>query len=83
MKKISKETREAAANICNARASWWETDVVDRYPDPSEARRLFGADAERLANAANNRAWDLGEFNDASTDRWLMAEALIREGWSP
>lgn len=81
--KISKATREAAANICNARASWWETDVVREYLATPEARRLFGDDAERLAQYALNCAWSIGGWDSAAADRWLMAEAMLREGWSP
>lgn len=78
--RISKATREAAANICNARASWWETSVVDRYMATPEARRLFGANAETLAQAAHGHIW---EWDATGSDRWIMAEALIRDGWAP
>ncbi len=78
--RISKATREAASNICNARASWWETSVVDRYMDTPEARRLFSVGAEALAQAAHGHAWECDATN---SDRWLMAEALIRDGWTP
>lgn len=82
MKKISKAkaTREAAANICNALASWWETDNVGRYPNPRENERIFSKASTRLAGEAKYVAWSI----DASpADQWLLAEALIREGWTP
>lgn len=81
--KISKRTREAAANICNARASWWETDVVREYLATPEARRLFGDDAERLAQDAICCAWADTGFDSLAGERWLTAEAMIREGWTP
>lgn len=81
--KISKKLREAAANICNARASWWETDVVREYLATPEARRLFGDDAEWLAQDALTLVWNIGGWDSSPTERWLDAEALIREGWTP
>ena len=74
--KISKATREEAANLCNAMAWWWEAPMCAGHPDEcfSTAARWLAAEASHAALAVDDLT---------ACEHCLEAEALIREGWSP
>lgn len=79
--KISKATREAAANLCSAMASWWEATGPRYFPEISELDAMFGVEARKLAIESKLRnPWFI---EDLVADRWRMAEAIIRDGWTP
>ena len=74
--KISKATREEAANLCNAMAWWWEAPMDADHPE-----KHFGVAARWLANKAVMEACAVDDLT--ACEHCLEAEALIREGWTP
>ncbi len=85
--KISKATREAAANLCSAEASWWATKERGAFGDVPSRADVFGADACALADAAIIRTVCNGSDSMLAHVHnvldWAEAEAMLREGWTP
>lgn len=91
-KRISKDTREAAAVLCSQMATWWTSDPArDGVPRtaPTRSTVTIPTDVDYLSDAARDHvASNTGDARDTADDdwyatQWAEAEALLRTGWTP